>query len=81
MTAAEIDAMSDGEFCYYMLDKDHYEWARHCNRKLDLGLSADKEDSLATWFAAAQMAVMDRPSKGYIRARLDAEARETPTAV
>ena len=76
MTDAEIDAMSDGDFYHHMLDKDHYEWARQANRKLKLGLSDDEQEALGGWFASAQMAVVDRPSAGYIRARLDAEKAE-----
>lgn len=73
---AEIDAMSDGEFYHYMLDKDHYEWARQANRKLGLGLPEDAEQSLATYFASAMCAVEDRKHASYIRARLDAEKAE-----
>ena len=76
MTDAELDAMSDGEFYHYMLDKDHCEWARQANRKLQLGLSPDREHSLATYFASAMCAVIDRPHADYIRARLDAEKAE-----
>jgi len=34
----EIDGMDSGDFYHYMLDKDHVEWARHCNRMGKLGL-------------------------------------------
>jgi hypothetical protein len=75
-TDEELDAMTDGDFYHYMLDKDHYVWAQQANRKLKLGLSADAVDSLATWFASAMCAVKDREHAGYIRARLDAEHEE-----
>jgi hypothetical protein len=76
MTDAEIDAMSDGDFYHYMLDKNCYEWARHCNRKMGLVLNPTLEEMLATWFASCSMAMVDRPNAGYIRARLDAEKAE-----
>lgn len=72
----EIDAMSDGDFYHYMLDKDAYEWARQCNRKLGLNFNPDLLDSLAGWFANCAMAMVDRPNAGYIRARIDAEKAE-----
>jgi hypothetical protein len=75
-TDNEIDAMSDGEFYHYMLHKDHCEWARQANRKLILGLSPEAEESLATYFASAMCAVIDRPDADYIEARLDAEKAE-----
>ncbi len=76
MTDEEIDAMSDGDFYYWLLDKDQFVWARQANRKGRLGLNADQEATLSTWFANAQMAAIDRPDAGYIRARLDAEKDE-----
>lgn len=67
----QIDAMSDGNFYHYMLDKDHYEWARQINRRGKLGLDTTKEETLAIYLASAMTAQEDRPSANYIRARLD----------
>lgn len=72
-TDAEVDAMSDGYFYHYMLDKDHVEWARQANRKGKLGLDANSEACLATWFANAMMSKIDRQDADYIKARLDSE--------
>ena len=79
-TDAEIDAMSDGDFYHHMLNEDQYMWAYQCNRKLKLDLTADQVEGLATWFANAQMAALERPSADYIRARLDAENEEDAAA-
>lgn len=76
LSDAEIDAMSDGDFYHHMLTQDHYEWARQANRKAKLGLDASAVETLASWFANAMMAQVDRASAGYIRARLDAEKAE-----
>lgn len=75
-TDAEVDALSEGDFYHYMLDKDHVEWARHANRMSKLGLDKNGEECLATWFASAMMAGVDRDAEEYIRARLDAEHAE-----
>lgn len=69
----EVDAMSDGYFYLYMLDKDHLEWARQANRKGGLGLNPDQEARLASWFANAMCAMIDRDDAGYIKARLDSD--------
>jgi hypothetical protein len=71
-----IDAMSDGEFYHYMLDKNCYEWARQARRKLNLPITDSDEDALAGWFASCAMAMVDRPNADAIRARLDAEKAE-----
>jgi hypothetical protein len=71
-----IDAMSDGEFYHYMLDKNCYEWARQARRKLNLAISDDQEEGLAGYFASCAMAIIDAPNAKAIRARLDAEAAE-----
>ena len=73
MTDEQINAMSDGNFYHYMLDKDHYEWAKWANRKSGLGLSKQEEECLASWFASAMCAVDDGACAYYIRARLDSE--------
>jgi hypothetical protein len=75
-TDAEIDAMADGDFYHHMLAQDHREWAKQANRKMKLGLDTEREDQLASWFANAMCAVIDREHAGYIRARLDAEKAE-----
>ena len=75
-TDQELDAMSDGDFYHAMLFEDHYQWARQANRKGGLGLDAKGEECLATWFANAMCAVVDRPAANYIRARLDSEHEE-----
>lgn len=76
LTDAELDALSDGEFYFYMLNQDHCEWARQANRRMKLGLDSGTEHSLGTWFASAMCAVKDRDHASYIRLRLDAENRE-----
>lgn len=76
MTDAEIDAMSPGEFYCWLLDKDQFVWARQANRMGGLGLDANQEATLSTWFANAQMAVVDRPDAAYLHARYDAEKAE-----
>ncbi len=76
MTNEEIDALPDGEFYHYMLNQDHRAWAKHCNRRMGLGLDAGAEMALGGWFANAMMAMEDRKQAQYIRARLDAEREE-----
>lgn len=73
--------MSPGRFYLYMLDQDHYEWAKWCNRMGGFNLSPDAEQGLATWFANAMMAMYDRPNKSYFEARISAEENETPKQI
>lgn len=73
---AEVDAMSDGDFYLYMLTQDHCTWAKWANKKSQLGLNPLQEGILATWFANAMCAVVDRPRADYIRARIDSESSQ-----
>ena len=72
-TDEEVDAMNSGDFYHHMLWQGHREWARQANRMMKLGLDADAEDALGSWFASAMCSVTDRENSGHIRARLDAE--------
>lgn len=80
MTDEELDAMSDGNFYHYMLSQDAREWARQANRRSLLRLDKTGEEMLTIWFANAMQSIIDRPNADYIRARLDSEYRQAPSA-
>ncbi len=60
LTDEAVDAMRDGDFYRYMLDKDATEWARQANRRGGMGLDKRGEEVLTVWIANAMCAVDDR---------------------